>query len=79
VIFSLFDQLLRRILRRALRQGVLEGSVPWLAAGAFALVARLMFRPQPPRIQREELAVGETLVITHHTAPDRRKSRDRSR
>jgi hypothetical protein len=78
VIFSLLDQLLRRILRRALRQGVLEGSFPWLAAGAFALVARMMFKPQSPKVRREELAVGETIVITHHSAPDRRKPRDSS-
>jgi hypothetical protein len=70
VIFGILDRLVRRVLRRSFRLGVLEGSVVWLAAGAAALVFRLMFKPESPHVHRERLAVGETLVVTHRPAPE---------
>jgi hypothetical protein len=77
VIFGIVDRLARQLIRRSFRLGVLEGSVPWLAAGGLALLVRMMFRPEAPKIQREKLAVGETLVISHRPAPEpvRRRSR----
>jgi hypothetical protein len=79
VIFAIIDRLIRRLLRRAFKLGVLEGSVPWLAAGAGALLLRLMFKPEQPKVQREKLAVGETLVITHRPAPEPERRKKRSR
>jgi hypothetical protein len=77
VIFGIVDRLIRRFLRRAFKLGVLEGSVPWLAAGGVALLVRLMFKPESPKIRREKLALGETLVITHRAppSPEGRKKR----
>ena len=76
MIYSVIDRLARQLLRRAFRRGLLEGSIPWLAAGAAALVVRLMFKPEQPRVQREKLAVGETLIVRHLPPPEtsRRKS-----
>ena len=70
MMFGIFDRLIRRVIRRSFRLGVVEGSVPWLAAGAAAIVMRLMFKPEPPKIHREKLALGETLVVTHLSQPD---------
>jgi hypothetical protein len=79
VIFGVIDNIIRRLLRRAFKLGVLEGSVPWLVAGALGLLVRLMFKPEPPKIQHEKLALGETIVITHcrPPEPERRKKRPR--
>ena len=79
MIFRLLQPLVRSALRRAFRQGVLEGSVLWLAAGAGALLVRLLFRPEEPRVQRERLRVGETLVVTHRGPPERVPRRERRR
>jgi hypothetical protein len=78
VIFGVVDRIIRRLIRRSFKLGVLEGSVPWLVAGAAALVARLMFKPQPPKIQREKLAVGESILITHRPPPEREHRKRRS-
>jgi hypothetical protein len=79
VIFGIVDRIARGLIRRAFRLGVLEGSVPWLAAGGAALLVRLLFKPEPPKVQREKLALGESLVVTHRRPPesDRRKARTR--
>ncbi len=70
MIFGIVDRLIRRLIRRSFKLGVLEGSVPWLAAGAAALLVRLMFKPEPAKIQREKLALGETLIVTHRPPAD---------
>jgi hypothetical protein len=71
-MFNLFDNLARRLVRRGLRQGLLEGSTAWLLIGAFAWLARLLLRPESPRIIREELRLGETITVTHLPPKSRR-------
>lgn len=77
MIFGIVDRLIRRLIRRSFKLGVLEGSVPWLVVGAAALVMRLMFKPEPPKIQRERLALGETIVVSHVPSLES-KSRNKS-
>jgi hypothetical protein len=72
---GLLDGVARRLLRRGLRQGLLEGSTTWLVVAAIAWLARLLLRPEAPRIVREELAVGETLTVTHVAPRSGRKAR----
>ena len=54
-----------RILRAGFRRGVLGGSRPWLVAFGVAGVVRLLQRGREPEVVFcEELADGETLVIS---------------
>lgn len=68
-MFALLDRISRRIVRRGLRQGLLEGSSLWLVAGAVAWLFRLLTTPESPRVVRERIAVGESIVVTHLPAP----------
>lgn len=75
----LIDPVVRRMLRKGLRQGLIEGSSTWLAIAAVAGVARLLSRPDQPRVVREELRVGETIVVTHLPGPAQPTWRERRR
>ncbi len=77
MIFSILDRLVRRLIRRSIRLGVVEGSLLWIVVGAGALVLRLLFRPEAPKVHRERLALGETLVVTHRPPPPQRERRAR--
>lgn len=79
MIFGIVDRMARRLIRRAFKLGVLEGSVPWLAAGAAALLIKVLFKPEPPKVQREKLALGETLVVTHCRPPETAGRKTRAR
>ncbi|HVC25549.1 MAG TPA: hypothetical protein VND23_07320 [Acidimicrobiales bacterium] len=68
-MFALLDRISRRIVRRGLRQGLLEGSSLWLVAGTVAWLFRLLTTPESPRVVRERIAVGESIVVTHLPAP----------
>lgn len=70
---GLIDGVARRLVRRGLRQGLLEGSAAWLIVAAIAWLARLLLRPEAPRIVREELALGESLTVTHALPRKRHK------
>ncbi len=69
------DRLARRWVRQGLQRGLLKGESRYLVLGAAALVVRLMLRPEAPRIVREELQLGETLVVRHAPAPPTRRQR----
>ncbi len=73
------DPLTRRLLRRGLREGLFEGSSIWLAIGAVAAVVRLLTRPEQPKVVREDLQVGETIVVTHQPGPAQPTRRERRR
>ena len=62
---GILEALARRIVRRGLRRGLLEGNYLWLAIALAVWVARLLVKPEEPIVRREELALGETLIITH--------------
>jgi hypothetical protein len=47
---------------------LIEGNIWWLCIGAAAGVVRLLFKAESPKIQRENLAVGETITVTHRPA-----------
>lgn len=73
------DPLARQLVRRGLRHGLGEGSTLWLALGLAAALARLLTRPEQPRVVREELRVGETIVVKHLPGPARPTRRERRR
>jgi hypothetical protein len=78
-MFALLDRLTRQVMRRGLRQGLLEGSSIWLVAGALAWLLRLIATPEAPRVVREEIAVGESILVSHLPAPPTRRQRRRAR
>jgi hypothetical protein len=71
-VLTFVDNLARRLVRQGLRRGLLEGNPAWVAVLAFALLFRLVSRPQRPRVITEQLRVGETLTVTHRPGPSRR-------
>jgi len=77
VLRKLIDPLVRRLFRRGIRQGLAEGSAIWLAVAVAAGVIRLLTRPEEPRVIREELAPGETIVVTHRPGPSSPTRRER--
>lgn len=79
LVRKLLDPLARRLLSRGLRQGLLEGSSVWLAVAAVAALVRFLVRPEQPKIVREELRVGETIVVTHKPGPAQPTRRERRR
>jgi hypothetical protein len=78
-MWSALDGLSRRVMRRGLRQGLLEGSSLWLVAGALAWLFRLLATPEAPKIVREEIALGESLIVTHLPPPPTRRAARRER
>jgi hypothetical protein len=77
-VLSLVDKIARRLLRRGLRRGLIEGNIWWLCIAAAAGVVRLLFKAEAPIVQREKLALGETITVTHRPAqvkPKRQRSR----
>lgn len=67
-------------MRRGLRQGLLEGSALWLVAGALAWLFRLLASAERPKVVREDIALGESIVVAHvPAAPTRREVRKASR
>ena len=75
-MFGFLDVIARRLIRRGLRRGLLEGNLLWLAIGAAVGVARLLLRPERPKVQRETLDVGETITVRHVGSTSRRTPRD---
>jgi hypothetical protein len=66
-------------MRRGLRRGLVEGSVAWLVIGAAAWVVRYVTRPDPPLVARENLRLGESVLVTHLPASGRDRPRRRRR
>lgn len=64
-----FERLTAALVRRGVRQGVLGGNGTWLAIGAVAWLARFLARRPERRVVVEELALGETIVVTNVAPP----------
>lgn len=78
-MLALLDRISRRVVRRGLRQGLLEGSSLWLVAGVLAWLFRLLSTPEAPRVVRERIALGESIVVTHVPAPSSRRRARRAK
>jgi hypothetical protein len=76
---SVLHSLAHRLMRRGLRRGLVEGSVAWLVIGAAAWVVRYVTRPEPPLVARENLRLGESVLVTHLPASGRDRPRRRRR
>jgi hypothetical protein len=75
-VLALLDRISRRLMHRGLRQGLLEGSALWLVVGAAAWLVRLLVTPEPPKVVSEQLALGESVIVTHlPPGPTRRQAR----
>ena len=74
---SVLHSLAHRLMRRGLRRGLVEGSVAWLVIGAAAGVVRYVTRPEPPLVARENLRLGESVLVTHVPASGDRPRRRR--
>ena len=62
--------MLRTLTRLAVSQGLLGGSRRWLAVGTAAMALRALIRlttREPKVVYSEDLAPGESLLITHLT------------
>jgi len=77
-VLSLVDKIARRLLRRGLRRGLIEGNIWWLCIAAAAGVVRLLFKAEAPIVQREKLALGETITVTHRPPDPKPRRRSRS-
>ena len=75
----LLERVTRDMLRRGLRRGLLEGNDLWLAATVVALVVRLISRPDKVRIVREDLRVGDSILVSHVPPPPTRRAARRER
>jgi hypothetical protein len=76
---SILHSLAHRLMRRGLRRGLVEGSVAWLVIGAAAGVVRYVTRPEPPLVARENLRLGESVLVTHLPVSARDRPRRRRR
>jgi len=52
-------------MRHGLRRGLVEGSVVWILVGAAAWVVHYVTRPETPLVARENLRLGDSLIVTH--------------
>lgn len=77
-VVQVLDRLARRVMRRGLRQGLLEGSSLWLVVGMLAWLFRLLTTAEQPKVVREDIALGESIVVTHLPAPPTRRARRRT-
>jgi hypothetical protein len=66
----------RQLVKRGWRDGVVGGSNVWLSVGAVVWLFRLMWRKPAAKVHVEELALGESLLVSHVPAPPRTR-RDR--
>jgi hypothetical protein len=64
-----FERLTAGLVRRGVRQGLLGGSGVWLAIGAVSWLARFLARRPERRVVVEQLAIGETIVVTSVPPP----------
>jgi hypothetical protein len=64
-VASLVRSVAGKLARRGLRRGLLEGSVAWIVIGAAAWVVRFVTRPEAPLVAKEDLRLGESLLVTH--------------
>jgi hypothetical protein len=77
-VLGLVDSLVRRVVRKGVRRGLAEGNLTWLALSAGAWLLRMLLRPEPAEVTREELRVGETIVVRHLPPPPTRRQRKRA-
>lgn len=72
---------LRFLVRTGVRRGFLGGSRAWAAVGGMAFVMRALSRAASPKAEAvfsEQLAPGESMLITRQATPSgRRRRRDR--
>jgi hypothetical protein len=78
-VFGLVDSLARRLVRRGLRDGLIGGSTVWAVVGAAAWLARLLLRREEPLVVREDLKLGERIVVAHVPPPPTRAELRRAR
>jgi hypothetical protein len=57
---------------------LIEGNIWWLCVAAAAGVVRLLFKAEAPKVQREQLALGETITVTHRPPEMKPSRRSRS-
>lgn len=67
----MIDRLIRVAVRRGLRQGLGDGNRLWMVLGTAAVTVRVVQRltRDSATVVREDLAPGQTLVITHLAKP----------
>lgn len=75
-MFGLLDAAARKALRH-FGQRALQDRRYLVLAGA-ALLAHLALRPEKPNVAREELRLGETLLVRHLPPPPTRRAHRRA-
>lgn len=73
----------RFLVRTGIRRGFVGGSRAWAAVGGVAIVLRALSRlasPKPEAVFCEQLAPGESMLITRQAVPSgRRRQRKQAR
>lgn len=78
-MFGFLDAAALRAMRRFV-QRTIGGDPRYAVLAVTALLLHLALRPEKPRVAREELALGEALVVRHlPPAPTRRQRRKQAR
>jgi len=78
-VASLVHSAAHRLMRRGLRRGLVEGSVAWIVIGTAAGVVRYITRPEAPLVAKEDLRLGESVLVTHVRPPRPGRGRWRRR
>lgn len=73
-MFGFLDAAAMRAMRRFV-QRTIGGDPRYALLAVAALLVHLALRPEKPKIAREELALGEALVVRHLPPPPTRRQR----
>lgn len=76
-MLGFLDPFARRLVRHGIRRGLVEGSAPWIVVALAVAIVRFALRPERPLVAKADLALGESIVVTHVPSPEREPKKSR--